>query len=320
MGIIPEVKKFAYHPNRDQRSAFGYAGITNLGCICYMNAMLQQFYMTPMFRYALLMADDKKVPNMVTTKKWGTVDDNTLHQTQNMFGFLDLTDRQDYNPSDFCFSFKDFSGQPVKTSVQQDTQEFLNRIFDKLENGLKNLPFKNILEGFYGGQKLYKTICQSCQAVTTRNELFYNFSVTVKNFKDLYETMGEAIRVEKITDYKCEGCNQKVDIKRRCSIDTFPNVLIFHLQRLVFSLETFQNVKINSRLEFPFELDIEPFSTEGIEWRERKDYLENKISQLKSGEYKRETPLKKDSSQMDDEEDKDQEEAIDVEEEIKKCQ
>ncbi len=163
--------------------------------------------MTPMFRYALLMADDKKVPNMVTTKKWGTVDDNTLHQTQNMFGFLDLTDRQDYNPSDFCFSFKDFSGQPVKTSVQQDTQEFLNRIFDKLENGLKNLPFKNILEGFYGGQKLYKTICQSCQAVTTRNELFYNFSVTVKNFKDLYETMGEAIRVEKITDYKCEGCN-----------------------------------------------------------------------------------------------------------------
>ncbi len=79
MTIIPEVKKFAYHPNRDQRSAFGYAGITNLGCICYMNAMLQQFYMTPMFRYALLMADDKIAPKMVTTNKWGTVDDNTLH-------------------------------------------------------------------------------------------------------------------------------------------------------------------------------------------------------------------------------------------------
>jgi hypothetical protein len=46
-----------------------------------MNAMLQQFYMTPMFRYALLMVDDKIAPNMVTTQKWGTVDDNALHQT-----------------------------------------------------------------------------------------------------------------------------------------------------------------------------------------------------------------------------------------------
>ena len=73
--------------------------------------------MTPMFRYALLMADDGVEENLVTTKKWGTVDDNTLHQTQNMFGFLDLTDRQDYNPSDFCFSFKDYNGEPVKVSV-----------------------------------------------------------------------------------------------------------------------------------------------------------------------------------------------------------
>ena len=33
---------------------------------------------------------------------------------------------------------------------------------------------------------------------------------------------------------------------------------------------------------------MEPFSTEGIEWRERKVYLENKIQQLKSGEVKEE--------------------------------
>ena len=102
-----------------------------------------------------------------------------------MFGFLDLTDRQDYDPSDFCFSFKDFNGQPVKVSVQQDTQEFLNRIFDKLEFSLKETPFQDILDGFYGGQKQYKTTCQTCGAVNRRNELFYNFSVEVKNTKDL---------------------------------------------------------------------------------------------------------------------------------------
>lgn len=34
----------------DGRSLYGYAGIKNLGCICYMNAMLQQFFMCPAFR------------------------------------------------------------------------------------------------------------------------------------------------------------------------------------------------------------------------------------------------------------------------------
>ena len=38
----------------DNKSVFGYVGIKNLGCICYMNAMLQQFFMTQQFRYAVL--------------------------------------------------------------------------------------------------------------------------------------------------------------------------------------------------------------------------------------------------------------------------
>ena len=32
-----------------------------------------------MFRYAILMTDDKLPKIMITDKKWGTVDDNILH-------------------------------------------------------------------------------------------------------------------------------------------------------------------------------------------------------------------------------------------------
>jgi len=39
-------------------------------------------------------------------------------------------------------------------------------------------------------------------------------------------------------------------------------------------------------LDFPTLLDIEPYSTEGIEWRERKAFLEDKIKKIKNGEYK----------------------------------
>jgi ubiquitin carboxyl-terminal hydrolase 34 len=35
-----------------------------------------------------------------------------------MFSYLDLSDRVDYNPFEFCFSFKDFTGDPVNVLVQ----------------------------------------------------------------------------------------------------------------------------------------------------------------------------------------------------------
>ena len=39
-----------------------------------------------------------------------------------------------------------------------------------------------------------------------------------------------------------------------------PNVLILHLQRIVFSFETFSNEKINTEFQFPEILDLNKFS------------------------------------------------------------
>jgi ubiquitin C-terminal hydrolase len=39
-----------------------------------------------------------------------------------------------------------------------------------------------------------------------------------------------------------------------------PNVLILHLQRIVFNFDTFQNEKINSRFEFPAILKLKDYS------------------------------------------------------------
>jgi ubiquitin carboxyl-terminal hydrolase 34 len=39
-----------------------------------------------------------------------------------MFGYLLLTEKQEYNPEEFCFAFKDFEGMSVNTLIQQDAQ------------------------------------------------------------------------------------------------------------------------------------------------------------------------------------------------------
>lgn len=51
--IVNEVerpKKWKHLPSSQNREN-GYCGIVNLGCICYMISILQQFFMVPQFRY-----------------------------------------------------------------------------------------------------------------------------------------------------------------------------------------------------------------------------------------------------------------------------
>jgi ubiquitin C-terminal hydrolase len=47
-----------FYSYNEARSELGYAGLRNLGCICYMVAMLQQLFMTQAFRSLILMTDD----------------------------------------------------------------------------------------------------------------------------------------------------------------------------------------------------------------------------------------------------------------------
>ena len=47
---------------------------------------------------------------------------------------LELSERSDYNPFEFCFAFKEFDGNPTNTGEQKDAQEFLNLAFERLEN------------------------------------------------------------------------------------------------------------------------------------------------------------------------------------------
>jgi ubiquitin carboxyl-terminal hydrolase 9/24 len=80
-----------------------------------MNSMMQQFFMVPPFRYNLMCVDDEIEPNLQAYKN-EQVDDNMLHQLQKLVAHLELSQRTEYNPTEFCFSFKEFDGTPCNTS------------------------------------------------------------------------------------------------------------------------------------------------------------------------------------------------------------
>ena len=80
--------------------------------------------------------------------------------------------------------------------------------------------------------------CKSCGSVREVEELFYNLSVTVKAVKNVHESLEHLTQGEVINDYFCEACEKRSDIQRRQCLFDLPNILIVHLQRIVFNLDT----------------------------------------------------------------------------------
>ena len=254
----------SYFHNSYSSKQHGHVGLKNLGCICYMNSIMQQIYMVPTFRYAIMHADDGETPKPTQTYRFTIDDDNLLHQLQIMYTYLTFSEKMDYNPRNFCHSFKDFDGKPINIASQQDSQEFYNNFCDKIENSLKKTKYKYIVNDVFTGRTCSSVLCQGCKHVSNRFEDFYNLTLEVKNINNLNDSLQKLIVPEIIDDFKCSNCNQSVQIKKVTSLNKLPNVLVVHLKRFYLDYETCHTRKINSKFEFPKKLNLKLFCVEEV--------------------------------------------------------
>ena len=78
--------------------------------------------------------------------------------------------------------------------------------FDKCEKALKCSPFKNIIQGIYGGQTAGLIKCLNCGYVKQNIQDFNNISIEVKDMKGVDDSFKKYIEPEIISDYKCDKC------------------------------------------------------------------------------------------------------------------
>jgi len=171
----------------------GYVGLKNLGSTCYMNSLMQQFFMMPHFRYGLLMAasalQDQEDQQAVAQRD-EPKSDSLLYQFQALLGFLSFSEKQSYDTTPFCLTYKDENGQPVNVRIQQDAQEFFNVLVDRLEKRLKSSPMQHLFRRIFGGTVINQLVCHGgCGSIRESSEDFYTLSLEVKGKNDLIDSL-----------------------------------------------------------------------------------------------------------------------------------
>ena len=246
-----------YNPYEASKNINKYIGLRNLSSICYMNSVLQQFFMIPLFRYGILSIP---IPQELQEDKEDN--DNLLFQLIRMFYYLNYSDRGEYNPKNFVYSFKDFDGNPTRIDIQCDAQEFLSRFIEKVEDSIKNNKQRFLCNNIFGGTTLQQVKCTNpeCGNISEKRDNINFLSLDIKNVRNVEECLSQFIKEEKIEDYHCEKCDKKITNIKNVLIDKIPNILIIHLQRITFSYETFNMVKINTRITFNKTLNIKKYT------------------------------------------------------------
>ena len=214
--------------------------------------------MIPQYKYSILDANDQKSP----IKSEFLEDDNLLHQLQKLFTYLSYTSYGEVTPRDFCLSIKEYGGQPLNTNQMQDSNEFYSSLCDKIERSLKDTKYEYLIKNLFIGEICNKNTCSSCKNVSYRNEDFRYITLEVKDINNIYESLDKYILEDNIEDYNCPNCGEKVILKKSSLLSKLPNILIIHLNRIILNYQDGKQEKINSKFEFPKELDLKKYCLE----------------------------------------------------------
>merc|ERR1712130_537549 len=248
--------------------------------------------------------------------------DSVLYQIQLLFGYLMKSQKKYYDTMPLCRVLRGFDGQPLPVGEQQDVNEFCARLFDQLESSLKSDNQKTTcIDDAFGGTLSNQMISSECSHKSERLEAFHTVSLTVKNKSSLKESLESYVKGDILdgdNKWLCSECNAKRAALKRSCFGKLSKYLILHLSRFEFDFNAMRRKKLNSRFEFPLNLNMQKFTKEGLaqieaqKRREEQRDLEKKRKKKKKNKDKDDNEEKKE----DEEEKKEDEDEEEEEEEV----
>lgn len=105
--------------------------------------------------------------------------------------------------------------------------------------------------------------CCNCGRSSDTYEPLIDLSLEIEDVDTLPSALESFTKVERIEDsgakFMCENCKEEVLVEKQFMLDQAPSVAAFHLKR--FKTDGQFVEKVDKHVEFPLELDLQPYST-----------------------------------------------------------
>lgn len=207
-----------------------------------------------------------------------------LEQLQRTFCFLKLSKKKYFDPRPFVDACKTLN-MNFNVYHQNDASEFCDQLFDRIETATKGKYTKLdmwrqvFLKEVFGGKMLTQKIPQDCEAFNTdkdscglwqspRLETYLKIELMIRGKEKIDDSLLGLVQGELMdgdNKIQCDVCADKKAAVMRTCIGALPNMLLLHLKRFDLDFQTFETVKLNTRMSFPMSINMLRYTKDGID-------------------------------------------------------
>ena len=279
----------------DENNKSHFVGLVNAGQTCYINALVQQLYMTPAMRRTILRANvaldviataaesssggiyelspnalgDKiqasATPAITSTTALSTIGGaRLLCELQRTFLWLRGGNIKAYDPRrlvDQCTSLN----LPNPVYQQNDASEFCDKLMAVIESQLTGSAEASALRQIFGGATCQMKQWRCCGAIaTTRAQPFVFLSLGIRDKASINDALADHFRPQEMTGDNavwCDACGKKSPMRLQEAIASLPGLLLLHLNRFEVDFNNNNRVmKLNNRVAFPRRLSMREYT------------------------------------------------------------